>query len=292
MKKTRILFSFSGPARLTTLLHINVMKETALRQKKGGKNIRNAPALFISPDILVDFTDQTEEEMRICGIDKESIHHLVITHGHKDHFQPVAIHNFASILPHPLTIYGNRMVKNSLDFATTYRWNHLLENFAMTHSNPAIQVKIITSGETFTLGEIKITPVLSGHMIDKKYLLLEQQALNYIFERGEKTLFYGIDSSYVLPKTFEILSMFQFDIAVFDVTFGHLKIDPFDSGHQNFAMLEKTIAQFRRANMFKENAVIVANHISQHHVEPHDEIVDELSRKGITLAYDGMVLEF
>ena len=264
----------------------------AKARQLGGKNIRNAPALFISPDILVDFNDQTEEEMRICGIDKESIHHLVISHGHYDHFQPIAIENFASSLPHSLTVYGNIMVKNSLDFATRYRWNHSLKNFEITHSNSSIQMKVITPGEAFALGENKVTPVLANHMIDKKYLILEHQALNFVFERRGKTLFYGLDSSFVLPQTFSILTKFQFDIAIFDATFGYLEIDPFDSGHQNFAMLEKTISQFRRANLFKHNSIITADHISQHWVEPHDEVVDRLAQKGITLAYDGMVLEF
>jgi len=36
----------------------------------------------------------------------------------------------------------------------------------------------------------------------------------------------------------------------------------------------------------------IARRYGDHHVEPYDDIVDELSRKEIILAYDGMVLEF
>jgi len=129
-------------------------------------------------------------------------------------------------------------------------------------------------------------------MIDKKHLIQQEQSLNYVLERGGKTLFYGLDSSYVLPETLKMLSKFQFDIAVFDATFGLMNIDPFRSGHQNFAMLERTIAQFRETNLFKKDAVLVADHISHHEVEPYNEIVDELSEKGVVLAYDGMILEF
>jgi len=63
------------------------------------------------------------------------------------------------------------------------------------------------------------------------------------------------------------------------------------SGHQNFAMLEKTVARFREQGITRDTEVVIT-HISHHHVEPHDEIVDELSRKEIILVYDGMVLEF
>ncbi|MBE9478547.1 MAG: hypothetical protein IMY80_01165, partial [Chloroflexi bacterium] len=55
---------------------------------------------------------------------------------------------------------------------------------------------------------------------------------------------------------------------------------------------EKTIAQFREANLFKQDAVLVADHISYYEVEPYEEIVEELAKKGIVLAYDGMKLAF
>ncbi|MFX0203559.1 MAG: MBL fold metallo-hydrolase [Candidatus Hodarchaeota archaeon] len=262
----------------------------AKAKKLGGRNLRHAPSLFISPDVLVDF--YSKEQMRNYGIRDESIHHLLITHSHYDHFQPVAILDFASSLPHPLSVYGNMTVKNALDFATVYRWDASVGLFKMNQNNSKIQVRAISPRESFSLGETKVTPVLANHKIDRKHLILTQQSLNYVVERGGKALFYGLDSGYILPETLKILSKFQFDIAIFEATFGHLEIDPPVSGHQNFSMLEKTVAQFRQANLFKKETVIVADHISQHHVEPYNEIVAELSKKGIILAYDGMILEF
>ena len=219
-------------------------------KRLGGRNIRQASSLFISPDILVDF--YSEKQMGVCGIRKESIRHLLITHAHYDHFQPIGIQEFSSCLSHPLNVYGSMSIKEALDFAAAYRWDKLVENFVTNQDNSNIQVRAVGLGETFRLGEVKVTPVLSNHMIDKENLILESRAFNYVFERGKKTLFYGLDSSYILAKTFEILSKFQFDIAVFDATFGYIEIDPARSGHQNFAMLDKTIAQFHQANMFKK----------------------------------------
>ena len=43
--------------------------------------------------------------------------------------------------------------------------------------------------------------------------------------------------------------------------------------------------------MLKQNAIIVADHISMHNVEPHDEIMDQVAEMGIILAYDGMIVE-
>ena len=57
-------------------------------------------------------------------------------------------------------------------------------------------------------------------------------------------------------------------------------------------MLKNTIAQFRTANLFQKQAMIIASHMSFHYVAPYDEIAGELEKEGIIPAYDGMVIEF
>jgi phosphoribosyl 1,2-cyclic phosphate phosphodiesterase len=259
-------------------------------KKSGERSIRHAPSLFISPDILVDFFGGAQ--MQAYGIPAESIHHLLITHAHDDHFQPKPILDLASGLPHPWTVYGNTTVNHAMDFASTHRWHPSEGRFEWIEKASEIPVQVVQPGQRFSVGATKVIAVSANHMIDSKHLIQQEQVLNYVIERGGKTLFYGLDSSYVLPESMEVLSAFQFDIAVFDATFGHLEIDPGKSGHQNFRMLDKTIAEFREADLFKQDAVIVADHISYYEVEPYEEIVEELAEKGIVLAYDGMRLAF
>ncbi len=257
----------------------------------GGRNLRHAPSLFISPDVLVDF--HSEAQTRTHGIAAVSVHHLLITHTHYDHFQPVAILDFAATLSHPLTVYGSANVESALDFAATYRWNASAGNFEVDRRPSNVQVRALRPGEEFAVGDMRVTPVLANHGIDKSNMIQQEQSLNYVFEfeRSGKALFYGLDSSYTLPETLQTLSQFRLDIAVFDATFGYLDIDPFLSGHRNFAMLEKTIARFREQGIVGQDTEIATSHISHHSVEPHDEIADGLAEKGIVLAFDGMVLE-
>ena len=258
----------------------------------GGRNIRRLCSLFIPPDTIIDFTSDTMKALHDYDIDENSIHNIIITHGHSDHFQPIEIMDFAAHLSHPLTVYGNIMVKNALDFIFRNRWNNSKGNFEVTDKSSNIQVKTVSPEKSFYIGKVKITPVLANHMIDKTYFILEQQALNYILEFEGKTLFYGLDSSFVLPQTFDVLKHYRFDIAIFDATFGYKEIDSAKSGHQNFSMLKNTIAQFRTANLFQKQAMIIASHMSLHYVAPYDEIAGELEKEGIILAYDGMVIEF
>lgn len=256
----------------------------------GGKDIRHPPSLFISPNVMVDFHD--DWQLAGFSIPKDSIRHLLIAHGHYDHFRPVRIHNFARELSHPLSVYGNGTIIDALDFASEYEWDRAGKVFLKNNHGSNVDPVLAEPGASFLIDDLRVTPALANHFFDTKYEILGQKALNYVFERNGKTLFYGLDSSYVLPGTFEMLSKLRLDIAVFDATWCQREIDPAVSGHLNWVMLDETIAQFNEGGLFAEDAVIIADHLSVNTIEPYDEIAGKLSDKGITLAYDGMTLEF
>ncbi len=258
-------------------------------RRLGGRNRRYASSVLLAPDILIDFYG--DKQIQRFGIETDLVRHLLITHGHWDHFQPLAIIDFARGLPHPLQVYGNEMVTAALDFAATHEWQASGEQFRPATSPANLSTHLVGIGSSFAVGDTTVTAVHADHCIDKKLMVLEQRSLNYVIERDGKRIFYGLDSSRPLPETVEQLTGFTFDLAVLDATFGPREIDPALSGHQNFVMLEQTIATLKGLGVFTEATKIVGSHISLVHVPPHDEIVDELARKGIHLAFDGMIIE-
>jgi phosphoribosyl 1,2-cyclic phosphate phosphodiesterase len=253
------------------------------------RDIRQASALYLSPDTMIDLNSAAQ--LAIHSVREACVHKLLITHTHWDHFEPLAIHALAARLPHPLVVYGSISVQHALDFAAAYRWDDGAKAFVTHGETPGIQVQVLAPGEALTVDDTKITAVLANHMIDKLHLNLEQQALNYVIERDGRTLYYGVDSSTILPATFDLLSRFRFDIAIFDATFGDREIDPAGSGHRNFSMLDATIARFRQADLLKPGATVVAQHLYKG-IRPHREVASRLSQKGITLAYDGWKIQF
>jgi len=253
------------------------------------RDIRQASALYLAPGTLIDF--YAPSQLAVHAIPEARVRNLLITHTHRDHFQPLAIQALAARLPHPLTAYGSIAVQHALDFAAAYRWDDVAKVFVRHNAAPRIPVRVLPPGDPFVLDGVTVTPVLANHMIDKQHLNLEQQALNYVIQRAGRTLFYGVDSSYLLPATFDLLSSFQFDIVILDATFGDSEIDPAHSGHQNFAMLDHTIARFRQTHLLRPGALIVAQHLYKE-IRPHREVASRLLEKGITLAYDGLVLAF
>jgi len=290
--ETRIRFLGTGASDWMPPHECNeVCRERCAKIRKwGGRNIRRACSLFIPPDTLIDFTSQTAEALDAFGIERPSIRHLVITHGHSDHFQPLEILRFAADLPHTLAVYGNATVRDALEFAAAHRWGPA-HGLVTVQDAPNVEVSVLRPGSTAVIGDARFTALLANHMIDRRHMILEQQALNYVVELKGSAIFYGLDSSFVLPSTFKQLSKWRFDAVILDATFGDLEIDPRVSGHQNFAMLEQTIAQFRQAGLVKDNATIVASHVSRRYVDPHDQIADDLAARGITLAYDGMMVD-
>lgn len=257
----------------------------------GGRCLRHAAAAVLQPDILIDF--YSDRQLTQFGVKAETIRHLLITHGHFDHFQPLAIMEIASRLAQPLEVYGNEMVGQALEFAATYRWDGELGKFSVRQTDSNIRFHLIEPGAgERAVGDAVVTPVLANHCIDKPMMIADQRALNYVLERDGKTVFYGLDSSYTLPRTLDVLRKFTFDVAVFDATFGDLDIDPAGSGHHNFRMLRETIAEFGDLGLITDDTTVLASHMSLAHVAPHDDIVEELAREGIVLAYDGMTIDF
>ena len=258
-------------------------------RRLGGRHRRYASSAMLPPDTLIDFYG--DQQIRRLAIETASIQHLLITHGHWDHFQPLAIIDFARGLSQPLQIYGNDMVTDALEFAATHEWQETAKKFGPASSPADISTHSVAVGRSFDVGNAVVTAVHADHCIDKMRMVPEQKALNYVIERGGKRMFYGLDSSRPLPETVEQLRGFTFDLAVLDATFGPREIDPALSGHQNFAMLEQTVASLMELGVFTEATTIVGSHISLVNVPPHDEIVDELAQKGILLAFDGMTID-
>ena len=256
----------------------------------GGRNLRCAAQAMIFPDILVDFYNG--RQLETFGIAKESIKHLFITHAHWDHFQPLGILKLAAELPSQLQVYGNHSVIDALRFADTYDFDRDDGRFVLRETHADIGYHVLEPEQTYEVGDTTVAAVHANHGIDKSdNMIMDLQCLNYVFERNGKTIFYGLDSSYPFPLTVEFLRQYRLDLAVFDATFGQWPINVVRSGHHNLAMLTETIEEFRKAGILHDDSILLASHIAMAEVKPHDDLVDEFSDKGITLAYDGVIVD-
>lgn len=263
--------------------------ENVLRIRKlGGRNLRYASQALIEPDILLDFySDRQLRQLNIAACD---IRHLLITHCHWDHFHPRHILEFARGLAMPLEVYGNETAEAGIEFAASYEWDGK-GRFCENTEEANVRFHRLIPGQTVTIGDAKVTALLANHHIHFENRTIEERALNYVIERDGRTLFYGLDTSYVLPGTLNRLQSFSLDLAVLDATFGYLRIDPATSGHLNFPMVQETLEEFRVKNIIDDRTAVFGSHISLDRVPAHDDIVAEVEKMGFTLAWDGLRAE-
>ena len=254
------------------------------------KDLRRYACNYLAPDLLIDFNDHTPGALDEYDIDPGSIEYLLVSHGHYDHFQPLEIIRFAASLPHPLKVYGNSMVVDALEFCRENVFDEESGRFVARQGSYNLEATKLALGSRIAVGEVRVTAVLSNHFMNKPYSIMEQQALNFLVEVGGKKMFYGLDSSYMIPQTLALLAGTHLDLAILDATFGPLEIDPAKSGHHNWAMLDETLVELRAAGCVDEDTIIVADHLSIGSVGPHDKVADEQAPRGITLAYDGLTL--
>ena len=286
----QLLFLGTGAGDFLACEDAEKTDENVVRARElGGRNLRYASQALIEPDILIDF--YSDRQIGKLGVEASDVRHLLITHCHWDHFQPARIVEFARRQPHQLAIYGNETAEAGIEFSSAYEWDGDRGRFRERTENPNFCFHAIRPGQTVAVADSCVTAVLANHHVDFDRRVIEERALNYVIERDGRTLFYGLDSSYVLSGTQEFLKRYHFDTAVFDATFGHLAIDPAATGHHNFLMLRETIAEFRACGIVHDDTAVFGSHVSLAHVPPHEDIVDEATEIGITLAFDGMRVE-
>lgn len=259
----------------------------------GGRNIRRNSSMFIAPNILIDFPPTIPDQALKAGVDLTDIEHLFVTHDHEDHFMPwyfewrrfpkdrhlpPRMGEFGPLfsIPKTLHLYGNQSV---LDKTMVHIQNNPEEHFMELHlMEPG---KAVVIDDNFT-----VIPVHANH--DPR-----QVCLNYIFIKDGKTILYASDTAWFLPETWDILKQYQFDVVVMEGTFAfNDQYDATQPGHCNFTVNKQALDLFTEQNMLKPNAPFVITHTGPHHAPPHDDIADELKAMGLTLAYDGMKLEF
>ena len=183
------------------------------------------------------------------------------------------------------------MVIDAIDFAATHRWDVEKGRFRPQKSDVNVRFHPVRPGDTFTVGDVTFTALLSNHFIDKVNMIQGQQALNYVIEQGGKTFFYGLDSSYPLPETMEVLQDFRLDAAVFDAKLGTKEIDLTVSGHGNFATVEELVSELRHAGTVTDNTMVLVSHLKVAATESHDDIAADMAARGLRLSYAGLRLE-
>jgi phosphoribosyl 1,2-cyclic phosphate phosphodiesterase len=236
-------------------------------------------------DTLIDFPPEIVSQGWKWGVDFSLLTTLLVTHSHGDHFLPYLLRWRGR--PHEITdrpttergaprftrlpvlnVYGNAAVEA-----------RVREELGQNLSHYDLEFTRVEACRRFTAGDLQVTPVPANHDVGR------EDAVNYILRHGRATIFYGLDSDFPLPETWEALSEHRFDLMIFEGTYG---LGTGGGNHMNFDRLIRTAERIREENLLTDTGTIMASHFSPHHCPPHPETVALLKPHGIEAAFDGL----
>lgn len=239
-----------------------------------GKNIRTRTSLMIGNKYKIDFPPDTYMHVLRDNIDLTRLEHLLISHGHPDHFYPEDLwmrrEPFAYISRRrSLTVYGDRLVIERMQ-QLGYDW-----------ASAGVITRKLEPYTAYEIGEMRVTPLSAAHFP-------EGNAFNYVCTLQGKTLLYGIDSGPYSELTWNALKEFKLDVVLLDCTNGSL---PDSSTHTGVRGVVSIKRELIRQGSATEKTLFVATHFSHNGGLLHEELKQALADEGIVVAYDGMEIQ-
>ncbi len=246
-------------------------------REHGGKNERRYAALFVSPNVVIDYSATGRAGLQAAGIPPTAVDYLFITHSHGDHCDPQAIVGLAQEKKGRLVVHGDadalRKIRVHLDSLS---------------AKPDMVLQELKPYQEFVAGEWQCKALPANHVP-------KEQALLYLMKRGDKSLFYATDTAWLPMGTFNALKTEKLDCAIIEATFGEMEcsdeVPDSQTAHLNLPQVRQVKQILTKRKILKPGATFCVTHMSLNWCEPHDLLAPKLAREGIILPYDGMRLE-
>ena len=242
----------------------------------GGRNIRTRSSVLIDDEFLIDLPPEILLKIQLLGISLSKIRILAITHTHIDHFaytelsyrkKPFSLNELDY-----LNVIGNPTVIRIIRDFFKEKINELKLNLVEVYPF-----------EKYEINNYVIFPVKAVHITKFE----DEIALNYVIQKGDKTILYGCDTGPYFDDTLNFLKRFKFDAIIFESTLCYGEWDY----HMSFNDLEVFRKWLETNNILKNNGKMYVTHFSHYMCPLHEELIKILEPKGIIPAYDFLDIE-
>ncbi len=246
--------------------------------EKGGRFIRSRCQTLINDELLIDFGPDTYYHMLTYKVPLDTIHHVLITHNHSDHFYSTELcfrrKGYASkVEKEPLFIYGSQPV-----------FQEALKVIEEENMPEYVQSVLVSPFQSFTIKDYKIIPLKANH--DEK-----AGPLNYIICQNGKTILYAHDTGNYSQETWDFLSKLdvRFDLVSLDCTAGLLT--HWKDHHLSFDCFLEVIHRLKEMNLIDDKTKVMANHFSHNGQAGYEKMKEEGAKYNVEVTFDGMVVE-
>lgn len=249
-----------------------------------GKEIRTRSQAVLDDTLGIDYSVDTFLHTLYGGLDMRKIRHILITHGHHDHFLTADILSRPLWEGEPVRFYASEksgigLAKNIENTERAYA-----EGRRIRTSDFKAEIHSLQPFEPIEINGYEITPLPANHAPAIDPLL-------FIIRKGNKSLLWCHDTGLLKEETKEYLkkAALQFDFVSLDCT---LKRGfPITNHHMDLDRCIETADFLRKHQLLKSHSTIALSHIGHLVEQTHEELEAEASPYGMTVAYDGRIFE-
>jgi len=260
-------------------------------RKVGGAEIRRRSFFRINEQTSIDLGADAFQQAIDYG-DFTKLQHVIVTHTHEDHlnYMMMNVRNMAiERTAQPLNYY---FTDRAYDIADFYRRSRpVMKGLTRDlEERGVIAFHRLEFHKTVEIAGLKVTPLRGNHKGN-----MGEDCANYLIELADgRRMYYGVDTGWYLPETFDYLKDCRLDILISECTYGLTPGRGLQPGGHLDAF--SCMALFRR--LLEQGTIhpateIYLTHIN-HHTSTHAELAEWFAKQEfpcrITVAYDGMVI--
>ncbi len=239
---------------------------------RGGAIYRRLSSALVNDDLLIDPGPQIYEFAEDSGLPDlyKNVKNIILTHSHGDHL------NADSLV---------RLAKES-SFPVRF-WAHpcAFKKLAGIEGLPELMPLELEKAEN--IGNYEVLPCPANH----GDLQEGEIPLNFIVKQGERSLFYGSDSGWIMYPTYRRIKQYKPNAVIFECTVGHAPGDDRVFGHTSAAMIGIMTETMMAQHAVADDCKYYATHMARTLHGTQEESARLLAPHGVIPAYDGLEIE-
>lgn len=260
------------------------------RASNDPREVRRRSALLLDAHTLIDAGPDVPAACGAYGRSLTELKNLFITHMHSDHWSMPTLENLLMCQTEPphLHIYLSAPALRGLKAWWDMELTAGLSQGAASQYRRYQELLTCTAVEPYRYGEaedgLRFAAVKTNHTAEFQ----GETALNYVLERGGRSMLYACDTGLYCEENYEFLAGKKLDILVLEGTFGP-RDKPLDIGHMTCRSTGIFLERMSGAGAIDSHTKIYLSHIG--HRMTHGECsqwLRELWGENAAPAYDGL----
>ncbi len=261
-------------------------------RKEGGAEVRRRSTFRMNEQVCIDLGADSFQQAIEYG-DFTKLQHVLVSHTHEDHlnYMMMNVRNMAmERTEEPLHYYFTDQAYDIVDF---YRQSRpIIKGLTSDlEARGIIAFHKLEFNKPVTISGMEVTPLRGNHFGN-----MGEHCANYLIQMPDgRKLYYGVDTGWYLPETFQLLQNASLDVLISECTFGLTTgrgLHP--SGHLDAFSCMELFHELLEQGTLHADSQIYLTHIN-HYTSTHAELVDWFAKQDfpckITVARDGLAID-